>query len=455
MSYSNTLLPIGRCIVVLATLMSQVSFAQTACDSLADQSAAMRASLDQNKSISVPANQTWRVDGLELLDDESINGQGTICKATSSPYALKVSGKNVQISNLTFRPQTVSGQPNCDIQLADGASQVRIQSNHFEGNSYSAICGANESALGGVAHQQPATGVILSQNTFVGYVRPIFLHSVNNITISDNILSDSLHDAIRLRENNGQVLISGNQFINVGARTPSADTQDAIDSFWSGQKLIISDNIVSRTEGVGFDIKGVDPENAGIGSRSVIIANNHISETFDSALVLHGDLDNGQANHTILITGNIIEDSVRSGSYADAVIWAKGAVKYLTIADNQLRSNQARGITVQTRSGQSDGSVAGVHITGNMLINNGVSDAPSSIGIFALGVQGINVSNNTVGNDLTLANPYTRYGIYLSQIVDGIVKNNILRCNSASAISVAGNNIIQADNLTTTTACTL
>lgn len=168
---------------------------------------------------------------------------------------------------------------------------------------------------------------------------------------------------------------------------------------------------------------------------------------------MYGNLDTGEANFSIIVESNIIEGAVRNASYADAAIWAKGAVKYLTIANNQLRSNLARGITVQTRSGLSDGTVAGVHVTGNTLINNGVPTAGSSIGLYLLGVQGAIVSDNTIGNDDSLPNPATRFGIYATKIVDGIFKNNFLRCNTSSPITVSGTNTIVSDNLLSSTGC--
>lgn len=125
-------------------------------------------------------------------------------------------------------------------------------------------------------------------------------------------------------------------------------------------------------------------------------------------------------------------------------------VKYLTIANNQLRSNFARGITIQTRTGQNDGTVVGVHVLGNQLINNGVASAASSIGLYMNGVQGTIVGNNAVGNDNSLDNPSTRYGIYATNIKDGIFKDNILRCNTNNQITVTGSNLIKSDNLVST-----
>ena len=439
-------------LLFLTCTFSCITLAQEACENLLNKASELRATLDIQQFASIPAGETWRVDGLELKSGEKLSGQGTICKSKLAPVSIEVTGTGVLIENLTFTPQTVSGQPNCDIKLGDGSKDVRIMSNNFTGNSYSAICGANDSAVGGAPYSSPVTGVMISDNTFTGYVRPIFLHSVDNISISNNLIRNTLRDGIRLRENDGFALITGNQFINIGDGI-STETQDAIDTFWGGNRLVITDNIVRKTQSVGFDIKGVSPNAEDIGSRSVIIANNHISDTKYSAIVLHGNLDTGETNHTILIEGNIIEGASQSKSYADAAIWAKGAIKYLTIANNQLRSNFARGITIQSRTGKNDGTVVGVHVTGNTLINNGVDSVASSIGLFINGVQGTIVANNTIGNDLTLENPSTRYGIYATNIVDGIFKDNILRCNISNSITVSGINVINSSNLIASVGC--
>lgn len=423
------------------------------CENLADSTASFRTTLDQNGVLELPAGQTFKIAGLELKDNEKIIGPGTLCKAATSAAGILITGTNTSVSNVSFRPTTTSGQPNCDIKLGEGVTNSKIINNDFDGQIYSAVCAANDTAVGGSAYTTPVAGLMLSDNTFNGYVRPVYLHSVDNFTIQDNIIQHSLRDAVRLRENDGYGLITGNQFVKIGNGVNSTDTQDAIDTYWGGNRLVISNNIVRTTESMGFDIKGVSPFSAAEGSRSIIIANNHISDTRHSGIVLHGNLDTGESNYSITINSNIVESVTRVKSYSEAAIWAKGAISYLTISNNQLRQNFARGITVQTRTGANDGSVKGVHITGNTLINNGVDTAASSIGIYMQGVDGAIVTGNTVGNDYDLPNAHSRFGIYATNISNGIYKNNILRCNAISQLTVAGSNIVKSDNLTVTTNC--
>ena len=440
-------------ILLLTTSLSANVFASTICSTLLDKSAVARTTLDAQGFLEIPAGQTWRLDGLELKNGERLFGKGQICKVASQDFALNITGTGVSVEGLTFAPDTASGQPNCDIKLADGGSDIRIMDNQFNGASYSAICAADDSAVGGEAYTQRVQGLMIADNVFTGYSRPVFLHSVDNLTINNNLFSDTLRDAVRLRENDGYALITGNQFFNIGDGVVPTDTQDAVDTYWGGNRLVISDNIIRTTQSMGLDIKGVSPAESDEGSRSVIISNNHISDTLYSGIVLHGNLDTGEINHSIIVEGNILEHNTRNRSFADAAIWVKGMVKYLTVANNQLISNYSRGITIQTRSGQNDGSVSGVHVTGNQLINNGVDTAPSSIGLFLLGVQNPIVTHNTVGNDAGLNNPHTRFGIYTSKISNAIVKNNILRCNLNSALTASGTNVIQGDNIVISTGC--
>ena len=107
------------------------------------------------------------------------------------------------------------------------------------------------------------------------------------------------------------MIINSNQFIDIGADPAAAETQDAVDSFWSGTNLTISDNIVRGTESVGFDVKGVAPD-GNPGSYNVVIANNQVSGTWYSAVVLHGDFDNDIANYSLLVDGNIFQGNSRA-----------------------------------------------------------------------------------------------------------------------------------------------
>jgi len=406
----------------------------------------LRDLLAQNDHVSLPAGTVWQIGQVDVASFQSISGPGTIQKLSGAPYALRIIGINVTIRDVTFSPQSVSGQPNCDIKLGDGSKDVKITDNHFFGSTYSAVCGADDSGQGGAEYTNHATNVLITNNTFVEYVRPLYLHSVDNLTIQGNTFRESRRDAIRLRENDGYVIINGNQFLDIGENSSINETQDAIDSYWSGRKLIISDNIIRRTEMVGLDIKGVSGSGSQ-GSRSVIIANNHISETWGTAIVLHGDYDNNILNHSILVEGNILEHNSRGMVSGEAAIRVKGAAKYVTIADNQVMFNHDRGITVQSRSATSDGTVQSVTVTGNTVVNNG-SVANAGIGLYALGVDSIILSNNLVANDASMENAgYQQSGLVVNSSTNTIINSNLVRCHALGQIFIDNVETVLAGNL--------
>ena len=387
--------------------------------------------LAKHDHVVIPAGVALRIGYVDIGSEKRISGPGIIRKMHKASYALHAVGKNIVIDNLNFQPQQVFGQPNCDIKLGENAADVQINSNYFKGGTgpYSAICAADDSeAAQGREYKNHVKGVLITNNIFIGYVRQLFLHSVDNLTIQGNLFRDSIRDAIRLRENDGYVIINGNQFFDIGRDDGTPQTQDAVDSCWSGLKLVITDNIVRRTALVGFDIKGKQTYD-GQGSSSVIIANNHISETASSGIVLAGNYQE-KPIHTIIVEGNILEHNSRLAKIGNAALWVKGSARYITIANNHIAFNRNRGITVQTRNGKFNGTVTGVQVIGNMVFNNGVVNSPDSIGINIVGVDGLIVSGNIVSNDNVLDNPNQKIGIMIrpeQTVHSAVVRNNIVR----------------------------
>ena len=403
--------------------------------------------LAKNDHVIIPAGVELRVGGVDVGPGKRVSGPGRLSKIRDAPYALKIVGKNVVIDDLHFQPQKVFGQPNCDIKLGDGAGNIQIRNNYFEGGTgpYSAICAANDiESAEGTEYEHHVKGVLITNNIFNGYVRPLFFHSVDNLTIQGNILRESIRDAIRLRENDGYVIINSNQFFDIGRDDGLDQTQDAIDSCWSGLKLVITDNIVRRTACIGFDIKGKQ-NYSGQGSSSVIIANNHISETASSGIVLAGSYKK-KPIHTVIVEGNILEHNSRIAKNGSAAIWVKGAARYITIANNHVAFNWNRGITVQTRSGKFDGTVTGIQITGNTVLNNGKNNQTYSIGIYILGVDGLILSENMVVNDTFLENPLQKIGVVVAPektLHSAIIRDNIIRGHTRQLVL---NGVIATDN---------
>jgi len=264
-------------------------------------------------------------------------------------------------------------------------------------------------------------------------------------------LSNSLRDAIRLRENDGYAIINSNQFINIGENFSINETQDAIDTAWSGSKLVISDNVVRNTKMIGLDIKMVSMDGTK-GSRSVIIANNHISDVWGTGIVLHGDIEGTQgyaSNYSLLVEGNIIERCAQIGNMMESAIWVKGSAKYITIADNQALFNRGRGIKVQSRSGIADGTAVGATITGNTVVNNGVNHpSVNSFGILVQGVDSLILTGNLAADDTTLENAGEQdVGIYVSGAQNAIISNNLARCHQGGQILVGSPPVTPSGNL--------
>ncbi|MGV6801885.1 MAG: hypothetical protein ACWA5L_08195 [bacterium] len=340
-------------------------------------------------------------------------GPGTITKKANCNSALKIATNNVEIDRINFNqentPDSRGGEDNCDIKLMPGSADISIRNNRFQQtrHGYSAVCGVAVPYYTKETQQQRAMDILISGNRFLGYVRPLMLDSMENIRVTNNSFKNSQNDAIRTRSNSGHVIISNNQFENIGYSQNG--TADAIDTHWSGEKLIITGNNINRTGSNGLDIKNFsptkspdkkkehpdylfeispsNPEEAGLtGSRNIIISNNQIRATLANAIHLGGlstqpgdtgadgkqEAYFGHPNHSILITSNILEGNNRSCIYGNAAIKLfPSAIRYVTISDNSVINNCGYGIYINGVYGDTRHLVKSVRISGNMIINNG------------------------------------------------------------------------------------
>lgn len=440
-------------------------------DGITDDTAAFNAAISAGNRVEVPPG-TFLIGDVEL-NGKVILGSGTIKKKNSSESAFHIKGTGTVISGLKFQAESASGQPNTDIKLGDGCKNVMIYGCTFSSPIYSAIAAAVDSGLGGSPYTTPVSGAIITNCVFrkldsvsVGYSRAIYLHSVNNITISDCIIRDTNNDAIRLRENDGYAIFSNNQFLNIGDPSwPDIQTRDAIDTYWSGQYLIFSNNVIDTVASTGIDIKGVG---SATNSSKIIIANNHIKNVRFSGISIFGDDDVNKDgtttdwahNSNILIEGNIIEKCNKanesgSGSIADSGIIVAGLVKYATLSHNFVYSCYGRGIYVYNTKSYTDlGSNANainrdIIIKNNQCINNGLSSLTTVAGIHVAGASNVIISENICENDTSLDNPNAQaIGIFHGQSGNGftatdksvIIRNNICRNNTQFQIQTDPNN---------------
>ncbi|TMV44459.1 hypothetical protein FE783_32220 [Paenibacillus mesophilus] len=429
-----------------------------------DDTAAFRLALAAAGRLTILEGRQFLIGNVDLIG-KRVSGSGTIVKLSTAECAFHAKGDGTVIEGLKFQGRPVSGQPHVDIKLGDGARNIRIHGCTFRSPIYSAVAGAIDSSLpGGGDYAQQTEGVILSGNLFQGYVRPLYLYSVSNITITGNLIRDSLYDGIRLRENDGFCLIDGNQFINIGDPSwPDNQTRDAIDTYWSGKDLTITNNIVDTTAYIGFDLKGVAP-NGSYNSSRVIVANNQIYRTrYDGIKISFGSED-PLAPHAAFynVTGNIVHECNQNNKDGNGSVGNAGIlllkVKHANVTDNFVFSNYGRGIFVNNPKSLADsgGDVEHknkfIRISGNMCVNNGQAKSVSnSSGILSLGTGYLIVSENICENDPGYPN-YNMQGVGLNissagtgftNYKNAIVRDNICRNNVNYQIILTG-----ADGLT-------
>lgn len=438
---------------------------------ITDDTQAFADTLALSDVVYVPRGKTYLIGDVDITG-KVIFGDGVIKKKASSESAFHVKGDGSRIEGLTFLGESTSGQPSSDIKLGDGAKNITISSCYFQSPVYSAISGSVDTGVvGGALYVNYVDGVVISNNVFKGYARPLFLHSIKNITISNNIIRDTSYDAIRLRENDGYCLINGNQIINAGMKDVTFDTngnpvwidaqtRDAVDVYWSGNNLTITNNIIKTTACMGLDIKGVAPDGS-YGSSKVIISNNQIYKTRFSGIVVYGSSDyDGLGAYRfadgVVITENIVQECNQDnknglGTLTEAGIHLKSLVSYATVSDNYVISNYSHGIYVHN-SDAGKAMCRGIRVTGNLCVNNGHS-AQTGVGISTAGVDGLIVSENICENDTSLFNPQQKIGIQQYTVDNGYtspksvtIKGNIVRNNLSDQI-VCGATNNRADSI--------
>jgi hypothetical protein len=254
-------------------------------DGSTDDSNAFRVALREAIQVRVPAGCRCLVGDIEV-EGRSLLGPGEIIKCADTKHALLLSGEASTLEGLRFSAQPSSGQPHACVRLGEGARDSLISHCSFKGGTdyrptcYSAIAGAPDSKLGGTPYAVPADGLQILHSRFDGFVKPIFLHSIDGFTLPGNVIRRCSHDAIRIRERCEAGQITFDRFLEVGA--PGGDgrtTRDYIDTYWSGRRLAIIGNHIDGCACIGLDIKGAQDRTFPDRPRSngkIIIAANHI-----------------------------------------------------------------------------------------------------------------------------------------------------------------------------------
>ena len=412
-----------------------------------------------NGSAYVP-NGTFTVGDLEI-NGGRIYGNGKIKRLTGATHAIKLKGNNPQIDGLKFESTGSAGNGTSEINLMDSCFRPEVKNCTFTGALYAVITAdENGETDASLTYVNPVDGFLFQNCKVSGlYSRHLYLHSVKNIRIVNNDFRDSQRDCIRLRQETSKCLISGNNFSNIGKEYPEIierpqnwlsiqtyvlnqvvsvppfgiyrcikatgtttmgqnpatsgaadwtniapsyfETADVLDAYWSGQELIITNNIIDKTASFGMDIKGTNPEGT-YSSGKVLISNNIIKNCFGVALNLsYAALDSNNQFHYIgqfVISNNYFSGNNRERiDLSQSPITLRMGIRNVTISNNIIEKNYARGITVANLDGEV-GITKNVILTDNQILSNGIPGHPSSIGMNIAPVDGLIVKNNIVRN---------------------------------------------------------
>lgn len=310
-----------------------------------DVTAQLQKMLDTQGEVILPKGR-FQVKGLRL-NRHRLSGAGTIFSPDTTP-ALIITGPQVTIDGLSFNSMNTKGL--AEIQLTESTDFLSIQNCHFQGDVRSAITadinGTDDQSL---KFKRPAKKILITQSEFKGYVSPLYLHSVEHLTVTNNFFAESQFDAIRLRQNVKYAIISQNHFENIGT-AKELMSRDAIDAYWSGQKLIISQNIVRKTSAHGFDIKGIEPQGK-YGLKDVIISDNILEQIGYSGILISAELPTTKGLWptvgNVIIKGNIVTEFNQTQQDIDyAGIWLHHGLTSVIVDSNIVDAVHGHGISV-------------------------------------------------------------------------------------------------------------
>jgi len=356
-------------------------------DGVTNDTVAVQAAFDAGfKNINVTQGKSFLVGAVDITTNGvNLFGGGEFLKLSTETYGIGVSGEKCSISGLVFESQTTSGQPNTNLRLLEGCKDIIIKDNKFVGNNYSAISAAVDPDVGGVLYTVPVSGILINNNIFyakdksskVWYIRPMFFSSVENLTVSNNIVRDCGFDGIRIREDNGFVNITDNQFIDIGdADWPDTQTRDAIDTAFSCEEAVITGNIIRNCANRGIDLKspGATPV-TGLTrpNQRIIISNNVVSNTrFEGINVASTDSTGGFTLENLIISNNMVnranlQNEFGGGGVGDGGIAATRDTRMLSVTGNHVTECYGRGIYIEKAEAATLNTL--VRVCGNQVKN--------------------------------------------------------------------------------------
>jgi len=298
-----------------------------------------------------------------VITDGRLFGPGTIRKSPKATEALTLKGA-VLIEGLSFMSADDRRDGACEIRLGEALSHAIIKDCHFLGASYACIAadrnGKDDKSL---RYKVTAANVKFINNEVGGeYSRHLYLHSVENILIQGNSFKKSKRDSIRLRQRCKKVQILSNNFENIGTLPvlEKPESADVVDSFWSGEEFIFSNNIIDGCALHCLDLKGIDTHN-------VLVTNNQIKNCGWHGISLMGDAKKNHPLKNVIINGNMISECNQLKRDPEAAaIMLSGPLKEISVSGNQLFRNLGRGLMLQNREDKKSINTD-IIVTGNQI----------------------------------------------------------------------------------------
>lgn len=417
-------------------------------DGKSDATKAIKACLKEHASAYVPKTKLGFIAGEIILNQSKIHGQGALTRSKNSKFTILTKGKNCEIDGIIFKSQN-SNYTNgvSDIIIGEGSESIRIHNCIFESSNYCSISADknSESDLK-LTYKSPVKSIIISKNIFKGsYSRALYLHSIEELQIMNNIIEQTLFDGVRLRQRIKKCIISKNLFNNIGTKK-HRDSQDAIDTYWSGEELIISDNIIKNCAKNAIEVKGVSPDSTGATGK-VIITGNEILNTAYSAIHISSGASKTIKVKDFIIANNIIKKSGTAGmEKGNAAVFIRHGVENLVINSNIISENNSRGIFLANIEKESE-TIKNVTISANNLVDNGNKN--EGYAILSSGVENCIISANNIDNKNGLQKVAIAITDQRDKTSTVIVSSNIISANHQEAILYNKNNkkIKVVDNL--------
>ncbi len=193
-----------------------------------------------------------------------------------------------------------------------------------------------------------------------------------------------------------EVIISHNKFDDVGISEQEV-SRDAVDSYWSGRELILSNNLISKTGCMGFDIKGAEPQGK-YQTGQVVIANNFIKETRYSAILLSSAGVPAKARArlvgSMVVQGNFISACNRKNqSENDAAIWVHHGLYRTQINNNHIDTHRGHGIAL-TNFFKGALGLQSLQVNSNMIY--GCRYQGKAAGLYVHQITGLQMNSNMV-----------------------------------------------------------